>query len=157
MISTNINIAIVVSLILINALLIYRYSYRKKKFGIYALGIFIFFATSYLAYYAIPFKNAIDDKEQLHDLEKNTDENSETMSHFSSDINKAENSINYHLKNLDVILRITTIQSLLCIFFCIIGLATVSGRNRYYITLLFIHGFLFCLCCLMEVSDHITN
>jgi hypothetical protein len=158
MLTTNTNIIIALLLIMVNAIPIYIYGYRKKKYGIYSLIIFIAIFCSYLTYYTFPFKGAIDEKEHLYELEKTADEKHVTDdTHFSSDIDKEEKRINHHLDNLDIILRVATIQSLLCIFLCILGLSLVTGRNKYYITLLFIHCFLFCLCCVLEVTDHFTN
>lgn len=157
MISTNTTILISILLILVNVIPIYIYSYRKKKYGLYPLMIFMVISCSYLLYYSIPFKKSIDDKEHLHELERNADENNNSEIHFAGDIAKEEKKIATHLNNLDLIVRVASIQSLLCIFLCILGLILVYGRNKYYITLLFVHCILFCFCCILEITEHFTN
>jgi len=155
--NNNLNILIAIILIILNVIPIYIYGYRKKKFGIYALTIFIIVFCSYLVYYTFPFKNAIDEKQHLYEMERSTDETNLDKKNYSGDIDKEEKNITAHLKNMDILLRTSTMQSFLCISLCIIGLSVVSGRNRYYITLLFIHLIFFCFCCILEGSEHFTN
>ena len=130
---------------------------EKKKYGIYSLIIFIIIFCTYLIYYIVPFKNAIDDKEHAYKLERISKNKTVEEEHLTSTLDSDEKKITTHLNNLNIILRVATMQSLLCIFLCILGLATVSGRNKYYITLLFVHSFFFCFCCVLEVTQHFTN
>lgn len=157
MLSTNTNILIAVLLVIANAIPIYMYSYRKKKLGIYSLSIFVILFCTYLIYYTFPFKNTIDEKEHLYEMERNASDRNEETRMYSSGIDKEEQKIASHLENMDIMLRISTMQSLICLGLSIIGLSTVSGRNRYYLILLFVHFFFFCFCCILEATEHFTN
>lgn len=160
MLSTKINLIIFISLAIINAILIYIYKYRKKKYGIYSTIIFAAIAICYLVYYTIPFKNSIDKKEALHEIERSNEPSSGIQlsdTNLFSDINKEEIIIEKHLNNLDILLRIASIQSIYCIILSLFGLIVVSGRNQYYTLLLIMHSGFFCICCLLEISGHLTE
>lgn len=154
---------IICLLILANAIPIFIFSYRKRKYGIYPGIIFAILFGAYLVYYVLPYKMAVDTKISVYESDPSQSKkkiasailaNSNSLANQSSEL---EEKLHTHMDILDILIKICYTQSIICILLSLWGLISISGRNRFYLQLIGIHGILLGLCLFIELTKHFTK
>lgn len=149
------NLLIFIALVLINLLML-RFSKRKRKYGIYPSGIFIFLFVAFLGAVVYHIANDKNDRTKLPG--EVVINKTYGKPKYQTELKRKlyVKNASYEVSNLTLFmhysLRFSTIQSIIALFFAIFGLLSVYNRNGFYYRMMVVHILAIIMCCITEAS-----
>ena len=152
------NIIIFISLLIINLTIIW-FSNRKRRYGIYSSRIF---ALLFIVYWIYRLSLLILINDQATDINTQFQTVKKKKMDYSYDKilknkQEMESELSGHVYYLHYIIKTSIMQSALVIVFSIIGLVTVTNRNKYYGRVLVVHVLFFIICFFLMMTDSLQG